>query len=277
MKNILSSVYCIFALLIVGVSQASAQVSDDFSDLNDTVNPTWTHLNGYVASTGQTWDASTGQYRMTAPNNGASSLGFVGSYAGAAVNGDVAVQSDNVSFVDLGNPPSGPIQGGVFGIAAKLNGLNGVAQLTGYAYLYEPFSDGGNGELVLARINPGVSVQDLGAVGVEGTDYVRKVTLDTNKDYTFKLLVTGGTLKGEVREVGTGTLVGYQTSLDPGTPYAGGFSGYVAYSQGPTTGNPAGFPPTDVTWDNFSSSPEPSTALLLVSGLGLMAIGRRKR
>ena len=59
---------------------AVAAVFDNFSDLNDTVNPTWTHLDGLAASTGQTWDASTGQYRMTAQNNGFSNLGFVGSY-----------------------------------------------------------------------------------------------------------------------------------------------------------------------------------------------------
>src|SRR5687768_13373061 len=72
------------ALLVVMVARpdAARAVTDDFSDLNDTANPPWTHLDGLVASTGQSWDASTGQYRMTAPNNGFSNLGFVGSYAG---------------------------------------------------------------------------------------------------------------------------------------------------------------------------------------------------
>src|SRR5687767_4356798 len=45
---------------------AAAAIFDNFSDLNDTVNPTWTHLDGLTASSGQTWDASTGQYRFRA-------------------------------------------------------------------------------------------------------------------------------------------------------------------------------------------------------------------
>ena len=276
MKNILTAVFSLVAAVaICGSPNAQANVSDDFSDGNDTANPTWSHLSGYVASTGQVWDASTGQYHMTAPNNGASNFGFVGSYAGP-IETDVSVSSDIVSFVDLGNPPAGPIQGGVFGVAARLNGLNGVGQLTGYGYLYEPFANGGNGELVLARIGPGVAVNDLGAQGVENVDYIRKVTLDPNKDYTFTLRVVGTQLSGEVREVG-GPLVAFQTQTD--AMWASGFSGYVAYSQGPTTGNPAGFPPTDVTWDNFDSTtiPEPGAGLLFACGMGLMSLRRRRR
>jgi hypothetical protein len=251
-------------------------VSDDFSDLNDTANPTWSHLSGYVNSTGQTWDASTGQYRMTAPNNGASNLGFVGSYTGSGTT-DVIVQSDLVNFVDLGATQTGPKEGGVFGVAARLNGNNAVAALTGYAYVYEAFADNGNGEFVLDRINPGVSVNDLGAIGVEGVDYVRKVTLDTSKDYRFTLSIIGNLLRGEVREIGTNALIAYQTQTD--STYASGFSGYIAYSQGPTTSNPQGLAPIDVTWDNFSSTavPEPGTALLMTFGLGFVCLGRRNR
>src|SRR5688572_4085670 len=100
MRNLLTVVICIVATLVVGgLPDANAYVSDDFSDLNDTANPTWTHLDGLVASTGQTWDASTGQYRMTAPNNGFSNLGFVGSYVAQSFS-DVVVSADIVSFVD---------------------------------------------------------------------------------------------------------------------------------------------------------------------------------
>jgi hypothetical protein len=275
MKNI-RKVLCSLALLLVGGASTCYAVSDDFNDLNDTANPAWTHLSGYVASTGQTWSAATGQYRMTAPNNGASNFGFVGSYAGG-IQTDVTVASDIVSFIDLNTPPSGPIEGGVFGVAARLNGVNSIAGLTGYAYLYEPFG-GGVGELVLAQIGPGVAVQDLGAIGVENVDYIRKVTLDTNKDYTFTLRIVGDTLSGEVREVG-GPIVAYHTAVDPTPTFLSGYSGYVAYSQGPNTGNPAGFPPTDVTWDNFSSIsiPEPSSLLLLVCGFGFLGFKRRLR
>jgi hypothetical protein len=132
-------------------------VTDSFADLNDTANPTWTHLSGAVSSTGQTWDASTGRYRMTAPNNGFSNIGFVGSHVGPAFS-DVAVSANLVSFID--DPFA---QGGVIGVAARLNGLNGFGQLTGYAYVYEPFAASGSGEMVLYRIDPGAGTRDIGS------------------------------------------------------------------------------------------------------------------
>src|SRR5688572_30484920 len=56
--------------LIVAPRHVRAAIFDTFSDGNDTANPAWSHLAGYVNSTGQTWDASSGGYRLTAPNNG---------------------------------------------------------------------------------------------------------------------------------------------------------------------------------------------------------------
>jgi hypothetical protein len=248
-----------------------AAVFDDFCDLNDTANPAWTHVSGYVNSTGQTWSAATGQYRLTAPNNGAAAFGFVGSYVGAPQT-DVKVTADLVNFV-------GPPTGGVFGVGARLNGFNALGMGTGYAYVYETFSNGGAGEFVLARINPGVDVDDLGADGVEGVDFIRKVTLSPNKDYRFSLSVIGNDLRGEVREILGGPpandpIVAYQTRLnvDANTPpdpyYASGFSGLLAYSQNPLT-------PTDVTWDNFRSVPEPGSIVLIA--LGACMIGLRGR
>ena len=63
-------------------------VTDDFSDNNDTVNPTWIHLNNAAGSTNQTWDASGGKYRLHDPTTstfgstlpGLEGYGFVGSY-----------------------------------------------------------------------------------------------------------------------------------------------------------------------------------------------------
>ncbi len=90
----------VLAFLLVAWPNTAGAVSDNFSDLNDTVNPTWTRLSGLVANpSGQTWDASTGQYRMTAQNNGFSNLGFVGSYTGPSFS-DVVVEADIVSFID---------------------------------------------------------------------------------------------------------------------------------------------------------------------------------
>jgi len=213
------------AAVISGSGRLQAQVFDDFSDLEDTSNPAWTRLDGYVNSTGQTWSAHTGQYRMTAPNNGANALGFVGSYAGPSFS-DARVSGDMVSFI--GSPA-----GAVFGVGARLNGLDGVGQLTGYAFAYEPFAAAGLGEVVLYKINPGVAIQDLGN---------QQVTLDSNKDYTFVLNFLGTQLHGQVFEIGGG-MVAEQFATD--AAYSSGFSGFIAYSQNPV-------PPVDVTWDNLA-------------------------
>ena len=69
-------------------------VFDNFSDLNDTANPAWTHLDGLAASTGQTWSAASGQYRMTAPTMAFTNLGFVGSYVPQSFT-NVTVSADH--------------------------------------------------------------------------------------------------------------------------------------------------------------------------------------
>jgi hypothetical protein len=240
--------------LAAGVSQASAAVlEDNFSDNNDTASPAWTHLSGYVGSSGQAWDASGGVYRFTAPNNGAESLGFIGSYTGAAF-ADGTVAADIVSFQD--DPVA---QGGVFGVGARFNGANGPGQLTGYGYAYEPFAASGVGEMVLYKINSGIDVDDLGA---------QPIILDPAKDYRLVLEVVGDQLHGQVIDLETGEVVAERTATD--ATYASGYSGLFAYSQDP-------IPPVDVSWDNFAADivPEPGAGLVL--GLGAAALLRRRR
>lgn len=253
MKRIVTLALSLIAAVACVATPQALAVFDNFSDLNDTANPAWTRLSGYVNSTGQTWDASTGAYRMTALNNGAQALGFVGSHVGPSMS-NVTVSADLLSFID--DPVA---QGGVIGVAARLNGANGVGQLTGYAYVYEPFAASGAGEMVLYRINPGVSISDIGS---------QQVTLDPAKDYRFVLNAQGSQLHGQVYEIGGG-LVGEKFATD-GT-YASGFSGLIAYSQVPV-------PPVDVTWDNFSSTvPEPAAVVLLALGMGGALLYRRGR
>jgi hypothetical protein len=248
----LGAVWMAFA--IGACSAQAAYVTDDFSDLNDTANPPWTRLNGLVLSTGQTWDASTGQYRLTAPNNGAAvgdngQLGFVGSYTGP-ISANVRVSADFVQNAT----------GAAYAVAARLNGNNSVNALTGYAYAYEPFAAGGLGEMVLYRVT-GASLSDIGS---------QQVTLDiANKDYKFVLEVIGNQLHGQVFEMGGG-LVAERFATD--NAYASGYSGVFGYSA------VAAQVPTDFTIDNFRTGiPEPAAGLIMISALGgLLACGRRR-
>ena len=247
---------CVLAALVLSASYtAHGAVLDDFSDLNDTANPAWTHLSGYVGSTGQAWDASGGVYRFTAPNNGAQTLGFIGSHTGGTFS-DVTVSADVVGFTD--DPVA---QGAVFGVAARLNGANGPGELTGYGYAYEPHAASGVGEMVLYRINPGVDVDDLGA---------QPVILDPAKDYRLVLEITGDQLHGQVIDLESGETVAERVATD--ATYASGYSGLFAYSQNP-------LPPVDVSWDNFDVVvvPEPGAGLLFGLAAAATLLRRRAR
>jgi hypothetical protein len=232
-------------------------VTDDFSDLNDTANPTWTHLDGAVSSTGQTWDASTGQYHLYAPSNSThpylSGYGFVGSYTGPSFS-DVRVSADFVDFTPT------DFQGSVFGITARNDGDNRpIADPSnpdqgfhGYGYNYEANANNGNGEMVLTLIWPG-GVKDIGS---------QKVTIDNANDYRFVLEVIGNVLHGQVFQLDTGALVAedfrdvllepvmIDKDLNSGTPdvahmtFPSGFSGVYGY------GN-VFYRDADYTLDNF--------------------------
>lgn len=218
------------AMLAFRSSYVSAQVFDDFSDLNDTANPAWTHLSGLIGSTGQMWDASTGQYRLTAPNNGLQinangKLGYVASYVPTSFT-DVTVSADFVQNTT----------GAAYGVLARTDGVEGVNLLKGYAYAYEPFAGDGVGEMTLFRIN-GADLRDLGNT---------RIKLDfANKDYTISLEIIGDQLHGRVYEIGGG-LVTEKTATD--ATYASGFPGLFGYSA------EAAVVPTDYTVDNFSAT-----------------------
>jgi hypothetical protein len=273
MKTFLTSVFSVAAVLIMGLANAHAvTTTDDFSDLNDTANPAWTHLSGFVLSTGQAWDASTGQYHLTAPNNGfvsgTNQFGFVGSYTGP-VSTNVIVTTD---FVQNEN-------GAAYGVGARMNGLNGAFnsanRLQGYVYAYEATARGGLGEMVMYHFgsNPFNPFEDMGdPAGVEGVDWIRKVTLDVaNKDYRFSLSAIGNTITGVVSEIGGG-VVAYQTHTD--SLFTSGYSGVIAVGITSTT---SGAFLSDITVDNFVSAevPEPATGLLVAFGAGAMLLSRR--
>lgn len=167
----------------------AVEVFDDFSDLNDTANPVWTHLDGVAVSTGQTWDASTGAYRLTAPSNSEHPIlagyGFVGAMTGPSFT-DVRVSADFVDF-----PGAAPM-GGYMAIAARLNGDNGPPTeergiaLNGYSYQYEG-SAGAGGEMVLNVLHGG-AFKDIGSA---------PVVLDPSMDYRLILEIVGNVLHGQ--------------------------------------------------------------------------------
>src|SRR5688572_29076260 len=115
------------ALVLGWPARTSAVVvTDDFSDMNDTANPAWTHLDALVMSTGQTWDASTGEYRMHAPSNGFENYGSVGAYVGPSYT-DVRVSMDLKEFYTTFAPPNGPA---FINIMARSNSDNTLLGLT---------------------------------------------------------------------------------------------------------------------------------------------------
>jgi hypothetical protein len=267
MKNILTKVTCLTAVFILmGLPTTHAvTVTDDFSDLNDTSNPAWTRLTGDANSTGQTFDASSGAYHITAPSNGitlsGNQYGFAGAYTGAAYT-DVNVKADIV----------GPSTGVWFGVGARLDGNNAFNGLKGYVYAFEQDLSAapGVGEMVLYRLN-GLTINDIGNDGPA----VRFVTLDlANKDYTLSLDIVGSILSGSVTEVGGG-VVAFQEKADAN--FASGFSGVIGLGARSTT--TALTAPLDYTLDNFATQniPEPATSLLAVAGAVAAAIAGRRR
>jgi hypothetical protein len=257
------------ALVLSGPPDAYAVVVfDNFSDLNDTANPTWTHLDAAVATTGQTWDASTGAYRLHSPTlmtGGSTSPGvegydFVGAHVGPAFT-DVRVTADIVDFV----PPG--FQSAFFAVGARMNGVNlppseaNGLEFRGYSYQYEGTARQGLGEMVLTIMN-GSGLKDIGSF---------PLTLDPAIDYRVVFEVVGNTLHGqvfEVTDVANGGIVGamvadqfrdldanppgdddYDGPLNPVRPfipYTSGFSG--VYGVGHIF-----FTDPDFTIDNFKS------------------------
>jgi hypothetical protein len=261
MKNISLVVCHAFAALLVFTStRVDGALVDSFSDLNDTVNPTWAHLSGLWFSNGQTWDASSGQYRLRAPFNGLSigggQGGFVGSYV-APASTNFTVAADFVNFPTANGQE-------LFGVATRLNGNNGFNALTGYGYAYVPSRASSQGEMVLYRIVGAAFIDfyDL-LFDFDTPSYVigsQQVTLDPNKDYKFVLDASGTQLHGQVYEIGGG-LVADQYGND--ATYATGFGG--VYGIGNTLlGDTSG---VDFTIDNFSITTVPEPAASLLCGL----------
>jgi hypothetical protein len=244
------------------VSAANAQTSDDFSDLNDTANPAWFHLGGNAnfptggnTLPGQIWDASTGQYHLSAPNNGYNlapygQLGFIG----ARLNDVFTDTLVRATFVGSTAP-----SGLGYGLLARANASNGFNALQAYQYSYDVLA----GEMILGKIS-GLSLSDNGSQPV-AFDFV-------NKDYTFELGVNSTTLYGRVYEVGGGIVASKSIPIgDAGVVLASGRPGVWGYS---AQALGAG---VDYTIDNFEARvPEPGTGCLIACGMAAVVSLRRK-
>lgn len=244
------------------VSAANAQIFDDFSDLDDTADPAWFHLGGNAnfptggnTLPGQVWDASTGQYHLSAPNNGYNlapygQLGFIGARLDDVLT-DTRVRATYVGAT----APTGL----GYGVMARANASNGFNALQAYQYSYDALA----GEMILGKIS-GLSLGDDGSQSV-AFDFV-------NKDYTFELNVTATHLHGRVYEVGGGIIANKSIPIgDAGAVIASGRPGVWGYSA-------AAFGVgIDYTIDNFEARvPEPGTGLLLAFGATGAVMFRRR-
>jgi hypothetical protein len=268
LSSILGMAICAVLLSLAAQTPANASLAqypnvvyaDNFSsDIGIPGVPAgWTPVNIFALSTGQTWDASTGAYRMTAPANGFNpgngKYGFVGSVVTGLTLGDGYVQSDVVTW-------QGPGLFGAFGVGSRLGNLGTPLGLTGYAIVYEPYGHSLAGDLRLENLGPPGTFNSLGALNV---------TLIPGNQYTFTLETSGSSIIGSLWDVGqVGTsLVGQISATD--STYASGSVGMIEVTQAPIN------PLVDTTWDNFLVAiPEPGTGLLLGLGLAGFLAGRR--
>ena len=267
MKTKLSSIVgmaaCAVLLTLAASTPANAQVdplyqnvafADDFSSGTDAA---WTHVSIFALSGGQTWNASTGAYEITAPNNGynpgTGKYGFAASVATGLTLTDGYVQSDVVTW--QGNGIWGP-----FGVGARLGNLSTPLGITGYSFVYVPTDNGGNGGIELQRLGPPSIFNGLGHVNV---------SLTPGQEYTMTLETSGSSIVGTIWNVGqAGISMVAQVSATDAT-YASGAVGLFVVGQAPM--------PTDsTTFDNFLVVvPEPGTGALLLLGLAGFIAGRR--
>jgi hypothetical protein len=187
--------------------------------------------------------------------------GFFG--VATRLHGATVDANSNLVPGDIDGPPIDP--------ADPVDPLEDRIKLHGYTYHYEPFANGGLGEMVLGLQYAGGS-KDIGS---------QMVSLDVNKDYRFTLTVIGNELRGQVFELDAFGAInpvgpydggaigdrtrnldtepvgdldhdsdeGFVTSDIPFVPYTSGYSGVL------TVGNVLIPPPYgndgEVTYDNF--------------------------
>ena len=253
------------ASLVLGAASGAyaVVVTDDFSDGTDGAaaivsppannpapasppnvsGPNWTHLNGELVSSDQTWDASTGELRMKAPDNGyiADALGNQYGFTASYVNPSFGDFSVSVDLVEPTGSPAAVATGYLVGLTARGTGDNTLGGWSGYFFGYNQSLNGVPLRIEITKVKVGLST---------GVIADAPVALDlANKNYTLKLTVQGGSLfTGQVFEVGSSTALATAIGFDDnsrGVPYySSGYAGLFGLSATP-------YGDVDATFDNF--------------------------
>lgn len=234
--TILMSVLCV-------QTAVRADIFDDFTDGNDTFNPTWTHSDVGLGGT-QIYDASGQNYHLSATVGGFG-FSYVGSFVESA--SDFSITFD---LLDWG--------GGAqkFGAYARATGINESLGISGYHFSYQP----DNGQVLIRRM---ISANQ-GGKNLASTTYL----LDDLKQYQFVFNGSGSHLIGRIYEMGGPADPVVELSADD-TTFTSGLSGLMGFGVGV---------PTDFTIDNFAHVvPEPSAfALMLLGALAGWPLLRRR-
>ncbi|MBP7947869.1 MAG: PEP-CTERM sorting domain-containing protein [Verrucomicrobia bacterium] len=234
--TILMSVLCVHTAV-------RADIFDDFTDGNDTFNPTWTHSDVGLGGT-QIYDASGQNYHLSATVGGFG-FSYVGSFVESA--SDFSITFD---LLDWG--------GGAqkFGAYARATGIDAFLGISGYHFSYQP----DNGQVLIRQmINA-----NQGGNNLVSTTYL----LDDLKQYQFVFNGSGNHLIGRIYEIGGPADPVVELSADD-TTFTSGLSGLLGFGVGV---------PTDFTIDNFAHVvPEPSAfALMLLGALAGWPLLRRR-
>ena len=267
------------------VNTVTAQVSYDFNANSDFG---WTHyapagLNQTFTFPANPISAGNLGYRLTADAGTAPNPGRVGS---AYFNGpsipDFTVTTDLINW----NNSMSMNMGVMARVQAPPGGVFGTSFPLGYALTYtDRFSAGAGGtdQLRLYKIvatTVGFMNNGLGNQGQFGVVAGGSAPPNPTNDYQLIFTGTGNVFTGQIIDKSTGLALTFNDGLggltnriwasDPGVaggfgaPYTDGYYGYFGFVGGGTAPGGNG---TDVTFDNFSVVPEPSTLTLAALGL----------
>lgn len=245
-----------FAAGLLGLASIgrAGQITDDFTDGNDTANPAWTHY----APLGGTYSfPGNNSYRIQAPVSPDPVNFGPGRVASYLNNSNFSTFSISVDVVDWDNTGTPFDQD--FGLLARLNSV-GPRTTTGYALTYSPTGH----TMDLSRIT-GEQPTGLGNV---------PVILDPSHDYRIVFTGDGNAFTGTIYDLADlSTPLQTLIRTDPNNTYTNGFPGLLVFdNSGTHTG--------DATFDNFLVSdtlvPEP-TGAAVCGVLALVGLAARRR